>query len=101
MNDICCDLNNGCSLSAMAGRRETLLDAAIQVLGGQGTRALTHRAVDAAAGVPTGSTANYFPTRDALFEAIVDRVSAIERAHFDELALAVSPRDAGELGAAM
>jgi len=58
-------------------RRETLLDAAIQVLGERGIRALTHRAVDAEAGVAAGSIANYFPTREALLEAIVERVSAM------------------------
>ena len=54
----------------MSNRREILLDAAIQVLGEGGMRALTHRAVDAEAGVATGSTANRFATREALFEAI-------------------------------
>ncbi|HEX5290102.1 MAG TPA: TetR family transcriptional regulator, partial [Streptosporangiaceae bacterium] len=46
----------------MPNRRQTLLDAAIQVLGERGIRALTHRAVDAEAGVAAGSAANYFPT---------------------------------------
>lgn len=54
-------------------RRNLLRDAAIDVLGGQGSRALTHRAVDAAAGVPTGTAKNYFPTRDALLGAVADR----------------------------
>jgi len=61
----------------VSSRRDTLLDAAIRVLGERGMRALTHRAVDAEAGVPAGSTVNYFSTRNALFEAIVERVSAL------------------------
>ena len=48
-----------------------MLDAAIQILGERGVRAVTHRAVDAEAGVSAGSTANYFSTREALFAAIV------------------------------
>jgi DNA-binding transcriptional regulator YbjK len=85
----------------MASRRETLLDAAIRVLGEHGMRALTHRAVDAEAGVAPGSTANYFSTREALFEAIVERVSALERDHFDEVAVKVCPTTPAELGHAM
>jgi AcrR family transcriptional regulator len=76
-----------------------LLDAAIRVLGECGVRALTHRAVDSEAGVAVGSTANYFPTREALLEAIVDQVSATERDHFDEVAATVCPTTPAELGA--
>jgi len=85
----------------VSNRRQILLDAAIGVLGEGGVRALTHRAVDAEAGVAAGSTANYFPTREALFEAIVERVSALERDHFDELAAKVVPTTAAELGRAI
>src|SRR6266699_1609507 len=82
----------------MPNRRETLLDAAVQVLGERGMRALTHRAVDAEAGVAAGSAANYFPTRESLFEAIVERVSVMERGRFDELAAEVYPATPAELG---
>jgi DNA-binding transcriptional regulator YbjK len=85
----------------VSSRRDTLLDAAIRVLGERGMRALTHRAVDAEAGVPAGSTSNHFRTRESLLEAIVERVSALERSHFDELAVTVSPRTPGELGRVM
>jgi AcrR family transcriptional regulator len=78
-----------------------LLDAAIQVLGERGIRALTHRAVDAQAGVAAGSAANYFPTRESLLEAIADRVSAMERGHFDEIAAEVCPATPAELGRAL
>lgn len=60
-------------------------------------RALTHRAVDAEAGVPAGSTANYFPTREALLEAIVVWVSARELANFDEVARMACPTTPAEL----
>ncbi|WP_433221258.1 TetR/AcrR family transcriptional regulator [Microtetraspora malaysiensis] len=54
-------------------RRDLLRDAAIKVLAEAGGRGLTHRAVDAAAGAPLGTTKNYFPTRDALLQAVAER----------------------------
>ncbi|TDD08446.1 TetR family transcriptional regulator [Nonomuraea deserti] len=55
-------------------RRDHLAGAAIAVLAEKGSRGLTHRAVDAAAGVPDGTTSRYFRTRDALMDAIVQRI---------------------------
>ncbi|MFE5589940.1 TetR/AcrR family transcriptional regulator [Streptomyces sp. NPDC056549] len=55
-------------------RRDRLGDAAIGVLAESGSRGLTHRAVDAAADVPLGTTKNYFPTRDALLRAGAERI---------------------------
>jgi DNA-binding transcriptional regulator YbjK len=75
----------------MTTRRETLLDAAITVLGEGGIHALTHRAVDAAAGLPAGSTSNHFRTRDALLNAVVERFAARERAVWEDLALRMYP----------
>ncbi len=72
-------------------RSEQLLDAAIEVLGTRGARQLTHRAVDAAAGVPAGSTSNYFRTRDALVEAVVGRLVERDRADWSGLAGAPAP----------
>jgi DNA-binding transcriptional regulator YbjK len=54
-------------------RREHLADAAIEVLARRGARGLTHRAVDAVAGAPEGTTSRYFRTREALLGAVVDR----------------------------
>lgn len=54
-------------------RRDQLADAAIGVLAQVGARGLTHRAVDAAAGVPAGTTSRYFRTREALLRGVVDR----------------------------
>ena len=85
----------------MSGRREVLLDAAIRVLGERGVRAVTHRAVDAEAGLTIGSTTNYFPSRDALFAAIVERFAERERQNFEDLAVTVSPRSPAELGRAL
>lgn len=64
----------------MGERRTVLLDAALELVGTQGMRGLTHRAVDAAAGVPPGSTSNHFRTREALVLGIVERFIARERA---------------------
>ncbi|RLK55353.1 TetR/AcrR family transcriptional regulator [Actinokineospora cianjurensis] len=50
-------------------RRIALADAAIDVLAEEGARGLTFRAVDAKAGVPAGTTSNYFASRDALLAA--------------------------------
>jgi DNA-binding transcriptional regulator YbjK len=82
-------------------RPEQILDAAIDILGTRGSRHLTHRAVDAAAALPTGSTSNYFRSRDALIGAIVDRLSARERAGWEAVADAVDPRTPAELTAAL
>lgn len=49
-------------------------DAAIRVLAGQGMRGLTHRAVDAAAGLAGGSTSYYARTRQALLELAMNRM---------------------------
>jgi AcrR family transcriptional regulator len=56
-------------------RRETLLDAAITLVGG-GAHALNHRNVDAATGLPTGSASNHFRSRDVLLDAVVERSAA-------------------------
>ncbi len=62
---------------------------------------MTHRAVDAEAGVGAGSTANYFSTREALFAAIVERFAERERQNFEELATTVVPTTPAELGRAL
>jgi DNA-binding transcriptional regulator YbjK len=82
-------------------RQEELLDAAIDVLGSQGVRALTHRAVDAAAGMPFGSAANYFKTRDALISAVVERFAERDRTAWQAIAGFLHPADPGELAAAL
>jgi DNA-binding transcriptional regulator YbjK len=71
----------------MADRRTALLDTALELVGTQGMRGLTHRAVDTAAGVPPGSTSNYFRTREALILGIVERFIVRERA------MATGPQD--------
>ena len=62
--------------------RERVLDAALAVLGQQGLRALTHARVDEAAGLPRGSASNYFRTRRALLDGMVEHLARREQADF-------------------
>jgi AcrR family transcriptional regulator len=66
-------------------RRDAALDAAIEVLGTGGSRALTHRAVDQAGGLPEGTTSNYFRTREALVAGVLRHISTAESAPLDDL----------------
>ncbi|MFD0370239.1 TetR/AcrR family transcriptional regulator [Streptomyces sp. NPDC127114] len=61
-------------------RRTLLADAALDVLADAGMRGLTHRAVDAAAGLPAGTTSAYFRTRSALLTALVRRLVELDQA---------------------
>ncbi|UOE43638.1 TetR/AcrR family transcriptional regulator [Agromyces larvae] len=55
-------------------RRRAIADAGLAVLAHDGSRGLTHRAVDEAAGLPVGTTSNYFRSRDALIAGLVARI---------------------------
>jgi len=57
-----------------------LTDAAISVVAEQGMRGLTHRAVDARAGLSVGTTSAYFRTRKALIEGLVRRLADLDNA---------------------
>lgn len=72
----------------MTTTRERALIAAVRLVGEQGVRALTHARVDAEAGLPKGSTSNWFRTRDALVSGVVSWIAELERA---DLAAAVAP----------
>lgn len=56
------------------GRRKVLTDAAVHVLAQQGSRGLTHRALDDEAGVPRGTSSNFFATKDLIIDAILVRI---------------------------
>jgi AcrR family transcriptional regulator len=83
------------------GRRERLLDAAIELVGVQGLTGLTHRAVDAGAGVPTGTTSNYWRTRQALLDALADRVVTREQDRWEQLTDTTLPSTAEDLARTM
>lgn len=55
-------------------RRNALADAGIAVLAREGSRGLTHRAIDEEAGVPPGTTSNYFRSRDSLIAGLFERI---------------------------
>ena len=70
----------------MTGDRRHLIGAcAVTIIAEHGPRALTHRAVDAAMGIPQGSTSYYFRTREALLAAAVQHIVERSRSTFDEL----------------
>ncbi|GAA3723752.1 hypothetical protein GCM10022225_00770 [Plantactinospora mayteni] len=70
-------------MGARRDRFAVITDAAIELVAELGMRGLTHRAVDARAGLPLGSTSAYFRTRKALIEAVVRRLADLDRADFE------------------
>lgn len=58
-------------------RPQLLTEAAITLIAGSGLRALTHRAVDATAGVPIGTTSYHFRTRRELLRGVLVRIAAV------------------------
>ncbi|OLT53592.1 TetR/AcrR family transcriptional regulator [Cellulosimicrobium sp. CUA-896] len=66
-----------------ASTRERALEAAVELLGAEGVRALSHARVDERAGLPAGSTSNWFRTRRALLGGVVDWIAERERAELD------------------
>jgi len=69
----------------MPTRRQEILDAAIDVLGAEGPRGLTHRAVDKRLHLPLGSTANVYGRRAELLAGIVERMEELDRAQWEHL----------------
>lgn len=69
--------------------RERALGAAVELLGAEGVRALSHARVDERAGLPPGSTSNWFRTRRALLGGVVDWIAERERADFDPAGMPV------------
>lgn len=65
-----------------AATRERALEAAVELLGAQGVRALTHARVDERASLPPGSTSNWFRSRRALLAGVVDWIAEHERVYF-------------------
>lgn len=78
----------------MTSNRERSLSAAVDLLGTEGLRALTHARVDDRAGLPKGTTSNYFRTRAALFSGVADWMVQQEAPVVGE---AMKPESAAEL----
>ncbi|MBF4561241.1 TetR family transcriptional regulator [Agreia pratensis] len=58
-----------------ADRRANIAAAGVRVIATGGVRALTHRAIDAELGLPTGSTSYYARTRRDLITLVVERLA--------------------------
>src|SRR3954454_7622050 len=70
-----------------AGTRGRYLAAAVDPLGVAGVRALSPARVAERAGLPPGSTSNWFRTRRALLAGVVDWIAEHERTDFDPAAM--------------
>ncbi|MBO3100614.1 TetR/AcrR family transcriptional regulator [Cellulomonas fengjieae] len=75
----------------MPTTKERALDAAVELLGAEGVRALSHARIDTRAGLPAGSTSNWFRTRRALLAGIVDWIAERERADFGPAGVPAAP----------
>lgn len=73
-----------------ADRRAALLEATLELVGTGGLAAVTHRRVEAAAGLPHGSTTYYFKTKDQLLQAAVERLLEIDRERADHVVHAIT-----------
>jgi DNA-binding transcriptional regulator YbjK len=69
----------------VSDRRTVIADAVIATLAQRGSRGLTHRAVDEAAGLPAGSTSYYLRTRSSLLDAAVRRMAELDAAALPDL----------------
>jgi AcrR family transcriptional regulator len=78
--------------------RERVLVAAVDLLATRGLRGLTHARIDERAGLPKGSTSNYFRTRAALVDGVSDWIVDQERR---PVRAAFAPRSPDELVDAM
>lgn len=76
-------------------RRELLLDETLVLVSEGGLAAVTHRAVERAAGVPHGSVTYHFGSRDDLIGALVERMVGTCSAQVAQIAHSVSLALAG------
>lgn len=83
----------------MPDRRMELMDAALKLVADNGMKGLTHRAVDAAAHLPQGTTSNYYRSRTALVEAVLDRLLELDAALLQDQGPAGLPQNVEELAA--
>ncbi|WP_286163665.1 TetR family transcriptional regulator [Arthrobacter sp. AG1021] len=84
------------STSNPSSRAQRALNAALALLGEQGVRALSHARVDQTAGLPAGSTSNYFRTKQALLEGVASHLAQREREDFGQAAPILERAEAEE-----
>jgi DNA-binding transcriptional regulator YbjK len=70
-------------------RREAILDATLRILRLDGPRALSHRTVAKAAGVPLAATTYYFASKEELMEEALRRIAGEEVARLDAARVAL------------
>lgn len=75
-----------------SGGRDVVAAAAMRVVAHSGVRGLTHCAVDAEAGLPSGSAHARFATLDELISGVIDQLTAVDGAIWTELG-GVTPSD--------
>lgn len=78
---------------ALSPRMQLILESATRVVAAGGMRGLTHRAVDAEAGLSQGSTSGYLRTRRALVTALAEFIAA---GLIDSVELLAGEQRAGE-----
>ena len=71
------------------GRRRVIVEAAAEVIAREGTRKLTHRRVAQQAGVPLGSTTQYFSSIDELRRAALAELARLIEEDYDEMFRAI------------
>jgi AcrR family transcriptional regulator len=81
----------------MIPMKSRALDAAVELVGSAGVRALTHARIDERAGLPRGSTSNYFRTRAALLSGVVDWIVEREMVPVGQAATPATPATLDEL----
>ena len=79
----------------MTPTKVQVLEAAVELLGTEGLRSLTHARVDERAGLPKGSTSNYFRTRSQLLIGVNDWITERDLAVANDIATA--PHTAADL----
>lgn len=78
-------------------RRALITTTALRMIDEVGLAAVNHRAIDKAAGLPIGTTSNYFRTRAALYEAILRMMLNDQIDQLDQFAVSALPRSQDEL----
>jgi|SRR5690625_4021858 len=74
-------------------RKDAMRSAAAHLLIDQGPSAITHRRVAEAAGLPPGSAAYYYPTREGLYATAVEAAEDLRATAAHELAQGLEVRD--------
>ena len=82
----------------MTAIKTRVVEAAVDLVGTKGLRALTHARVDERAGLPKGTTSNYFRSRQALLSGVVDGIVDHE---LPSVGVAFSPSTPDELVGAL